>query len=240
MFRLRTHILSQTYYIFVMQLITNERGQIVCSDTYLHEIPQVTSGILLDYIKKQGLQSIFAGSLDGAIKLGVLDSDEDDNNNWFIERRSTPADCDMHWISPSDARTYEYLLSYLSADGGIDNLITSIASVSPPHVNSLLIYQPSFAVVSFCGSISLHIDYHGELHGAVWTAILPLILVENSAPELVIKHVHSDNLQQLKFNLNTAVVFGPRTLHATNSLRYHNAYRVCLLLSWFLHIHCIK
>ncbi len=84
--------------------------------------------------------------------------------------------------------------------------------------------------------ISLHIDYHGELHREVWIAILPLILVENSAPELVIKHNHSDNLQQLKFNLNTAVVFGPWTLHTTNSLRYHNAYRVCLLLSFgFLH-----
>ncbi len=82
------------------------------------------------------------------------------------------------------------------------------------------------------GGSSLHIDYHGELHGDVWTAISPLILVENSAPELVIKHVHSDNLQQLKLNLNTAVVFGPQTLHAINSLRYHNAYRVCLLLSF--------
>jgi hypothetical protein len=38
-----------------MQLITNKRGQIVCSDTYLHEVPQVTSGILLDYITKTGL-----------------------------------------------------------------------------------------------------------------------------------------------------------------------------------------
>ncbi len=47
-----------------MQLITNERGQIACSDTYLHEVPQVTSGILLDYIAKTGLQSIFVGCLD--------------------------------------------------------------------------------------------------------------------------------------------------------------------------------
>jgi hypothetical protein len=37
-------------------------------------------------------------------------------------------------------------------------------------------------------------------------------------------------------NLNTSVVFSPWTLHATNSLKYHNAYHVCLLLSFvFLH-----
>ena len=118
----------------------------------------------------------------------------------------------------------------------MNNLITSIAGVSPPHVKSLVIYQTTFAVVSFCGSISLHIDYHGELHGEVWTAILPLVLVEDSAPELVIKHVHTAELQQLKLNLNTAVVFGPRTIHATNTLKYHDAYRVCLLLSFgFIH-----
>ncbi len=43
-----------------MQLITNERGKIVCSDTYHHDVPQVMSGILLDYIDKKGLRSIFA------------------------------------------------------------------------------------------------------------------------------------------------------------------------------------
>jgi hypothetical protein len=84
----------------------------------------------------------------------------------------------------------------------------------------------TYAVVPYCRSLSLHIDYHGELHGEVWTAILALILVENSAPELVVKHVHSDDLQELKLNLNTAVVFDPWTLHATKSLRYHNTYCV--------------
>ncbi len=220
---------------FVMQLITNERGKIVCSDRYHHDVPQVTSGILLDYIDKKGLQSIFAGCLDGAIQPGVLDCAEEDNNNWFIEKRSTPADCDMHWISPSDEGTYDSFLSHIGGDG-MDDSITAVAGISPPHVKSLVIYQTTFAVVSFCGSISLHIDYHGKLHGEVWTAILPLILVENSAPELVIQHVHSAELQQLKLNLNTSVVFGPRILHATNSVKYHDAYRVCLLLSFgFIH-----
>ncbi len=82
-----------------------------------------------------------------------MDSDEDDNNTRFIKRRSTLADCDMHWISPSDAGTYEYLLSHISGDGGIKNLITAIADVSPPHVNSLTLYQATFAVVLFVGAL---------------------------------------------------------------------------------------
>ncbi len=74
----------------------------MCSDTYLQYIPQVTSGIRLDYITKKGLWSIFACCLDGAIQSGVLNSDGDDNNNtsnWFIEN--------VHWISPSDSGTNE-------------------------------------------------------------------------------------------------------------------------------------
>ncbi len=73
-----------------MQLITNERGQIMCYDTYLHDISQVISGILLDYITKKGLQFIYAGCFDGAIQDVVWDSDGDDNNNtnnWFVEEQ---------------------------------------------------------------------------------------------------------------------------------------------------------
>jgi hypothetical protein len=138
-----------------------------------------------------------------------LDCDDDGNNNWLIERRSTPAYCDMQWISLSDEGTCGSLLSHIGGDGGMDDLITAIAGISPPHVKSLVIYQTTFAVMSFCGSISLHIDYRGELYGEMWTAILSLILVENSAPELFTNHVHSAELQQLKMNLNTAVVVGP-------------------------------
>ncbi len=48
---------------FVMQLIINERGQIVCSDTYLREFSQVTSGILLDYIAKKVYDPFLQGAL---------------------------------------------------------------------------------------------------------------------------------------------------------------------------------
>jgi hypothetical protein len=60
--------------------------------------------------------------------------------------------------------------------------------------------------------------------------------VDSYFAELFIKHAHSAELQQLKLYLNTAVVFGPRTLHSANSVNYHDAYRVCLLLSFgFIH-----
>jgi hypothetical protein len=68
-----------------------------------------------------------------------LDCDEEDNNNWFIEKRSTPADCDMPWISRSDEGTFYSLLSHIGANGGMGDLITAIAGVSPPHVKRLAV-----------------------------------------------------------------------------------------------------
>jgi hypothetical protein len=47
----------------------------------------------------------------------------------------------MHWISPSNAGTYDNLLAHLSNDGGIDDLMTGIASMSPPRVNRLVILR---------------------------------------------------------------------------------------------------
>ena len=61
--RLRiTYIISANFFC-VMQLITNESGKIVCSDTYQHEFPQVTSGILLDYIAKKVYDRFLQGAL---------------------------------------------------------------------------------------------------------------------------------------------------------------------------------
>jgi hypothetical protein len=51
----------------------------------------------------------------------------------------------MHWIRPSDAGAYEDLLSHIGVDGGMDDLIRAIAGISPLCVNSLAIYQATFA-----------------------------------------------------------------------------------------------
>jgi hypothetical protein len=77
----------------------------------------------------------------------------------------------VHWISPSDAGAYADLLSHISGNGSMDDLKRAIGGVSPPHLNSLVMHQATFAVVSYCGSSNIHIYYHGELHGEAWTAI---------------------------------------------------------------------
>jgi hypothetical protein len=67
-----------------MRLLSESSGAVICYDAFIHEIPQVLSGILLDYVDKRGLWSIFDGCIVGSIEPGML-SAEDGEFDWFIE-----------------------------------------------------------------------------------------------------------------------------------------------------------
>jgi hypothetical protein len=136
----------------------------------------------------------------------------------------------MHWISPANAKTHDDLLEYLGS-GGISDVMNAIGSISPPHVRSLTIYQLTFAVVSHCGSVSLHSDFLESLSNEAWTVILPLRVVETSEPELIVQNLHTKAQQHVKYDIGSAVIFGPHTFHSTAVLRYTNANHVCLILS---------
>jgi hypothetical protein len=57
-------------------------------------------------------------------------SAEDGEFDWFIEQRPLPEDCDMHWISPANAKTHDDLLEHLGS-GGISDVMNAIGSISP-------------------------------------------------------------------------------------------------------------
>jgi len=58
-------------------------------------------------------------------------------------------------------------------------------------VKSLIIFNLNFGVLSYCQSQRFHIDYSEDLAGNVWTVVIPLILVNNSNPELLMESSHT-------------------------------------------------
>ncbi len=166
-----------------MQLLSDSSGAVICYDAFIYEIPQVLSRIQLDYVEKRGMWSIFGGCIDGSVQPGVI-SIKDEGYDWFIERRPLPKDCNMHWVSPANARTHDDLLEHMGS-GGISDLMNAIGSISPPHVIRLMIYQLTFAMVSHCGSVCLYSDNDESLSSEAWVVILPLKVVETSKPELI-------------------------------------------------------
>jgi hypothetical protein len=70
--------------------------------------------------------------------------------------------------------------------------MNAIGSISPPHITSLTIYQLTFAMVSYSGSVHLHSDFDESLSVEEWTVILPSRVVKTSESKL-----HSYSLLQI-------------------------------------------
>jgi hypothetical protein len=99
-------------------------------------------------------------------------------------------------------------------------------------VKSLIIFNLNFGVLSYCQSQCFHIDYSEDLAGNVWTVVIPLILVDNSNPELLMESSHAKKKFSMKYDFENIVIFGPSTIHCKAPVAYCNeAYRVCLFVS---------
>jgi hypothetical protein len=60
-----------------MHLLSDSSGTAICYDTFIHELPQMLSGIILDYMERRAMWSIF-------------DPGAGWRYDWFIERRPLP------------------------------------------------------------------------------------------------------------------------------------------------------
>jgi len=99
-------------------------------------------------------------------------------------------------------------------------------------VKSLVIFNLNFGVLSYCHSQYFHIDYSEDMAGNVWTVVIPLILVCNTNPELIVESSHTKKKVSMKYDFDNIVIFGPSTIHSTAPVHYcDDAFRVCLFLS---------
>jgi hypothetical protein len=66
----------------------------------------------------------------------------------------------------------------------------------------------------------------------MWAVVIPLTLVNNSNPELLMESSHSKKKVSMKYDFENIVIFSPSTIHYTAPVAYCNeAYRVCLFVS---------
>jgi hypothetical protein len=107
----------------------------------------------------------------------------------------------------------------------------ALGSVGHVSVKNLAIYQLSFVVVSYCGSVRFHLDNEPSLSGKAWTVLIPVKLVPKSHPEFVVRNSQSENLHFVKYEYDTIVAFGADTDHSPGVVCYTSGYRVCLAIS---------
>jgi len=173
-----------------MKLFTKSAHEVISLDLYTSVMPSLLRGILLDYIYKHNLTSTFDGLMKGNFPTGLHSLFGFGFCSWYVERCPLPLDSNMFWISPANFATINNLLGYLGS-GDIESILRCIGSVSGPEVKSLVIFNLNFGVLSYCPSEYFHIDYSEDMAGNVWTVLIPLILVCNTNPELIVESSHT-------------------------------------------------
>ena len=199
------------------------------SDFYLLDLPPRLTCILKDYINLSKLIQLFDHCITCSPR-SFLSDVKMCTRRWHVRRRPFHPS-DMYWISPSDATSHQELLSVLGS-GGFEAVLKQIASVLPSHAKHLTVYQLSFMVLSYCQSADIHVDFDDSLSGITWSVIIPVILVNNSPPKLLVKHTISGAVHEWKYELGQALVWGPKTEHSTAVVQYNDGvYRMCLSIN---------
>ena len=98
-----------------MKLFTNSAHEVISLDLYTSTLPSLLHGILLDYIYKHNLMSIFDGLMRGNLTTGLHSLFGFEICSWYVERRPLPLDSNMFWISPANIATFINLLGYLGS-----------------------------------------------------------------------------------------------------------------------------
>lgn len=200
----------------------SEDGSIVTPNAYVIGLSPTLRHELLAYCDRLGITEMFrkltyrgnpleAGTDEEVVLQGL---------NWFVQRPRSFWNSNMHWISPLDADAHEDYLRALSV-AGFDDVLKQIGESF--GFEGLAAYHVTFIAVSHCTQGYLHYDITNS--GAkVFNVIIPLILANETGPELDLQASHSANkgerVGRLRYQYDVASMMGDDAHHATSAADY--------------------
>lgn len=136
--------------------------------------------------------------------------------NWLIQRPKSHWRSNMHWTSPADEEAHNDYLTVLSS-GGFDQVLEAIGE----HfgLDGLSAYHLSFIAVSHCEKGFIHADV-SESGRKAFNLIIPLILSDDTGPELEILSDDESKTRHYQYEYNVASMVGDDALHATAACDY--------------------
>jgi hypothetical protein len=174
----------------------NETGKAVTKNGHLLGLHPRLSKSLLEYCNDMGITQIMRElTMDSHCRHCSSEDDDDDDSHddgfaqqddyccdidirlqheydWFIQRVDGVIwQSDMHWLSPSDAKSVEHYLQALSR-AGFDDVLKAIGEHF--HYTGLVAYHMSVIAVSHCTPGSLHVDVTGTGDKSI-NVIIPLV-----------------------------------------------------------------
>jgi len=186
---------------------------------YRIRLPHRLRTELLKYCDRMGIIDLFR-QLTGPKPLNPGDTEYVDLNgvNWFVQGTEAYWNSNMHWVSPGDEDAQQSYLSALGASG-FDEVLDAFGTSL--GLDGLVCYHVTFIAVSNCTKGYVHYDVSGTGENA-FNIIVPLLLVDESPPELDVYEYNTDGDKQegLKYDYDWAVAIGDDTYHATSPIDY--------------------
>lgn len=225
--------------ISMLEIVRDNNGNPLTPDLYRIRVRSMLPAVLLDYFQTYRLLSLFQEVMEKQPSRSCKNDVVQCQMFWDIKKRPSPAG-DMYWISPSNIETHQQLLSYVSY-GGLGEILKAIGSIHISELPHLTVYSLTFILVSRCDEVRLHSDNDEELSGEVFTIMIPLVLIPDSDPELVILQQRSQKQYHIKYSVGEALVWGPLTVHSTAKCNYKEGTRICLAINLgYINEHNVK
>lgn len=185
--------------------------------------------VLLDYCNAMGITDILrhvtveGNGMDPGTETH-LDLQGDD---WYLQRPAPEWRSNLHWFSPGAGPAHEHYLQALSV-AGFDEILDGIGQYL--GMDGLVAFHVTFIGVSFSTRGYLHHDVV-ETSGKVYNVIIPLMLANETGPELDLcgrkpdapeDAAYNSLVGRYRYEYNVASMMGDGAVHATSACDYRN------------------
>jgi hypothetical protein len=186
------------------------------------------AAVLLDYCNKMGITEVLRHvTTEG----NGLEPDTEthmdlEGDDWYMQRPGNEWRSNLHWFSPGAGPAHEHYLQALSV-AGFDEILNGIGEYL--GMDGLVAFHVTFIGVSFSTRGFLHNDVT-DTDGKVYNVIIPLILANETGPELDLKELRPDlpvilqeeKVGRYRYEYNVATMMGDAANHATSACDYRN------------------
>lgn len=199
------------------QMKLRESGESIADYAYTLGLPSTLTRMLLEYCNKMGITDRFNELLyTKSHEPGIGTYEDFGDLQWYVQRPDSWWNSNMHWISPANAGSHEDYLRLLG-ESGFEDILEIIGTAF--DWDGLVCFHLTFLAVSECDDGFAHYDFH-DTGGKGFNIIIPLILVNNSKPELDLYFENEQDKATYKYRYNVASLLGDNAIHSTSSIDY--------------------
>jgi len=185
--------------------------------------------VLLEYCNRMGITDILRHvTVEGnGLEAGMETHMDVQGDDWYLQRPEARWRSNLHWFSPGAGPAHEHYLQALSV-AGFDEIVQGIGAYL--GMEGLVAFHVTFIGVSFSTRGYLHHDVV-ETNGRVYNVIIPLILANETGPELDLcgwkpdlpeDDEYNQRVGRYRYEYDVASMMGDGAIHATSACDYRN------------------